>query len=155
MFLTPSDLEPFAEISAAKAAAMIEDSEAMAVLAAPCITTPEFQSDAAKMGAIKSILRGAILRWDDVGSGGVTQQGAGPFQQTIDTSKVRRGMFWPSEIEQLRGLCAGGATGAFSIDTAPDRGSMHPSFCSLYFDGPCSCGIVDVGRVYEPYGGWS
>ena len=35
--LTPADLAPFADIDPAKAEAMIEDAEAMAALAAPCI----------------------------------------------------------------------------------------------------------------------
>ncbi len=124
MFLEPEDLTPFADIDPAKAAAMVEDAIAMAVLAAPCITLPEFQADAALMSALKAILRGSILRWHDVGSGGVTQQGAGPFQQTLDTSKVRRGMFWPSEISQLRDLCRefgeAGDGQAFMVDMTPE-----------------------------------
>ena len=117
MALTLSDLTPFADIDEAKALAMIEDAEAMAVLAAPCISSPEFAADVVKVAALKAILRGAILRWNDAGSGAVVQQGAGPFQQTVDTSKTRRGMFWPSEIEQLRNLCSGSASGdAFMVD---------------------------------------
>lgn len=122
MFLTTDDLAPFADIDAAKAAAMIEDAEAIAVLAAPCISSTEFAGDAVKVSALKAVLRGAILRWHDSGSGAVTQQGAGPFQQTVDTTQVRRGMFWPSEIEQLRNLCgSGGGRGrAFEVDTMPE-----------------------------------
>lgn len=120
MFITPDDLAAFATIDPAKAAAMIEDAEAMAVLAAPCLSTPEFQDDAVKVAAVKAVLRGAVLRWNDAGSGMVQQQGAGPFQQTIDTKQERRGMFWPSEIAQLRDLCSTGkAGGAFEVDTMP------------------------------------
>ncbi|WP_193314956.1 hypothetical protein [Georgenia thermotolerans] len=125
-FLVPDDLAAFADIEPVKAQAMIEDAEAMAALAAPCITNPDFAADAALLGALKAILRAAILRWNDTGSGAVTQIGAGSFQQTIDTrSGVRRGMFWPSEIEQLRDLCAkfsGNADddAAFMVNMTPD-----------------------------------
>ena len=41
-FLTVDDLEPFATIDPVKADAMIEDAEALAALAAPCIMAAEF-----------------------------------------------------------------------------------------------------------------
>lgn len=45
-------------------------------------------------------------------------------------------------------------SGAFAIDmvgfTAP-----HPPWCSLFFGGPCSCGVSLAGRpIYEPGSGW-
>ena len=50
MFITPDDLAPFAIIDATKAAAMIADGEAMAILAAPClpglITAPDGETEA-------------------------------------------------------------------------------------------------------------
>lgn len=157
MFITPADLAAFADIAAAKAEAMIEDAEAMAVLAAPCLTTPEFQADPAKMAAVKAILRGAILRWSDAGSGAVTQQGAGPFQQTIDTRTDRKGMFWPSEIGQLRDLCAssGGSGHAFTVDTAPkSRRDGHADICDLNLGWPyCSCGAYLTQGEYPLYEG--
>src|SRR5699024_2613824 len=150
MFIEPADLAAFADIDEAKASAMIEDAEAMAVLAAPCLSELDPTEDAAKVAAVKAVLRGAILRWNDAGAGVITQQGAGPFQQTIDATKTRRGMFWPSEIDQLRRLCSAIDDGdAFTIDTAPSGVQLHPSFCSIYFGGSCSCGIADVGRVYR------
>lgn len=155
MFLTPADLEPFATIDAAKAALMIEDAEAMAVLAAPCLSDPEFADDAGLVAAVKAILRGAILRWDEAGAGAVTQQGAGPFQQTVDTTKTRRGMFWPSELDQLRGLCArftGKTSGAFSVDTVGYVNTVHADTCSLYFGAAyCDCGADIAG--FPLYGG--
>lgn len=135
MFLVPADLEPFAaDIDAVKAAAMIEDAEAMAVLTAPCLPdllTPaegETLADAArreaKVAALRAILRGSILRWHETGTGAYQSQQTtvGPFgqQQTFDTRQARRGMFWPSEIEQLQALCSDRSTGrAFEIDTTP------------------------------------
>jgi hypothetical protein len=89
----------------------------MAVLAAPCITAEGFANGA----AVKAILRGAVLRWNDAGSGALQAQTAGPFGQTLDTRQERRGMFWPSEIVQLQSLCAGAEGGVYSISLAgPD-----------------------------------
>lgn len=114
MFLTPDDLAPFAVIDAAKAAAMVEDVEAQAVLAAPCIGEPDFLEDEVGVAAVRSILRGAVLRWNDAGSGTVYQQTSGPFSQ-MQQPAARKGMFWPDELDQLRGLC-GSRSGAFSVD---------------------------------------
>lgn len=144
--LTPADLAPFADVDPAKAEAMIADAEAKAALAAPCITDPAFQEDAALVAALVAILRGAVLRWHEAGTGALQQFGAGSFQGSLDTRQPRRGMFWPSEIADLRDLCSrfGGATdaAAFSIDTAPPVvGSGHLPWCDVFM-GPdsCSCG---------------
>jgi hypothetical protein len=117
-FLDVEDLAPFATIEAAKANAMIEDAEAMALLAAPCIAAEGF----AYATAVKAILRGAVLRWNDSGSGALQAQQAGPFGQTLDTRQERRGMFWPSEIVSLQSLCADSQGGVYSTSLAgPDR----------------------------------
>src|SRR3569833_383278 len=100
-FLEPVDLEPFASIDDAKAQAMIDDAEAMAALIAPCILATDFANTA----AVKAILRGAVLRWNDAGSGALQAQNAGPFGMTVDTRQDRRGMFQPGDIEQLQNLC--------------------------------------------------
>lgn len=113
-FLSTTDLAPFADIEATKAEAMIVDAEAMAVLAAPCITEEGF----AYASAVKAILRGAVLRWNDSGSGALQQQSAGPFGQTLDTRQERRGMFWPSEIIALQSLCVDAQGGVYSTSLA-------------------------------------
>jgi hypothetical protein len=115
MFLTPDDLAPFADIPEAKAQAMIADAEAMAVLAAPCISDPSFLG----FDAVKAVLRGAILRWNDAGSGEVTQVTSGAFSAGF-VQTPRKSLFWPSEIQQLQELCRTNVRQAFSIDTMPD-----------------------------------
>lgn len=119
--LTPDELEPFATIEGDKAEAMIADAESMAALAAPCVTEPEFLESPELVGALKALLRRAILRWNDAGGGAVVQVGAGPFQQTIAQGQnMPRNLFWPSEVAQLRDLCAahnGRTKGdAFTVD---------------------------------------
>lgn len=142
--ITVDDLLPFApDIDAVKAAAMIEDALALAAEVAPCILDESFTKGA----AAKALLRGAVLRWNDAGTGAVVSQAAGPFSQTIDTSKSRRSLFWPSEIESLQALCSEqGPKMAFAIDTAPGCGSLHADVCSLNFGATyCSCGAWLTG----------
>jgi hypothetical protein len=139
--LTPEDLEPFATISEAKAEAMITDALAMAARVAPCILDEDFEyADAAK-----AILRRAIIRWHEAGSGAAVQQTAGPFSQTIE-SKPSRGLFWPSEIEQLQELCQAEQTsGAFTVDGIC-AATIHADVCSLNFGALyCSCGADIAG----------
>ena len=146
--VTRADLAPFASIDDAKADVMIADATAMAALVAPCILTEEFEFDA----AAKAIIRGAILRWNDAGSGAFSQTTTGPFGATVDTRSPRRGMFWPSEITDLQKLCASSSGGAFSIDTAPGTYSSHAEACSLNFGATyCSCGVDIAGfPLFEP-----
>lgn len=96
--------------------------------------------------ALKAILRGAILRWNDAGSGAKSSQSAGPFSETIDTTVSRRGMFWPSEITNLQSICSDGLSGkAFSIDTVSFSG-VHATICSINFGAAsCSCGADIAG----------
>lgn len=135
--LERDDLAPFATIEEAKAQAMIDDALALAARIAPCILTEEFEHPA----AAKAILRGAVLRWNDAGSGSVQYQMAGPYSQSIDTKQERRGMFWPSEITELQQLCAEDQESqAFSIDTVA-QGCVHADVCALVFGAEyCSCG---------------
>lgn len=149
--LTPPDLAAFAVIDEDKALAMIEDCMAMAALVAPCILDPAFTHPA----AAKAILRGAVLRWNESGSGAYSAetQTAGPFGYTVsmDSRQQRRGMFWPSEITQLQELCSTGKAGAFSVDTASTGFGVHSEICSVNFGATyCSCGAVLAGvPLYE------
>lgn len=114
--MTPSDLTPFAVIDAAKAQAMIDDAMALAARVAPCITAADFAYEA----AARAIIRGAILRWNEAGTGAMQAQTAGPFGMTVDTRQQRRGMFWPSEIAELQALC-GASANVYTVSLAvPD-----------------------------------
>ncbi|OBG32447.1 hypothetical protein A5671_07760 [Mycolicibacter heraklionensis] len=143
--IEPEDLAPFADIDEAKALEMIEDALGMAELVAPCILEDDFTHPR----AAKAVLRGAILRWHEAGQGGVSQEVAGIYQQTIDTRTTRRAMFWPSEIEQLQSMCRDDARKtAYSIDVVDHCAlSMHADVCSLVFGASfCSCG-ADLSRT--------
>lgn len=139
--ITTDDLEPFATIDADKAEAMIADAVAMATLIAPCITDTTFVYAA----AAKAVIRGAILRWHDAGSGAASAQVAGPFGVTMDTRQPRRSLFWPSEIEQLQKMCADTTEGgAWGYDTVPClTTAIHADICTINLGGQyCSCGAI-------------
>lgn len=45
-------------------------------------------------------------------------------------------------------------SGAFAIDMV-GFAAPHPPWCSIFFGGPCSCGVTLAGRpIYEPGCGW-
>ena len=125
----------------------VDDAEAMAVLAAPCLATGLLTN--AQSAQLKAVLRQALMRWKDAGSGALASQTAGPFGQVIDTRQERRGMFWPSELDQLRSICGTASTGATSgtASTLPDAATaIHSEACSLAFGATyCSCGADLAG----------
>src|SRR5699024_5062472 len=129
-FIEPSALEPFAEISEAKATEMIADAESQAILAAPCIpgllTPPPDESPEdravreAKLAAVKSILRAAILRWNAAGSGTVQTTISGPFSETQQYQQ-RKAMFYPTEKADLQSICKADEGEMVSIQISSGR----------------------------------
>lgn len=151
MFLTIEDLAPFATIDQAKASAMIEDAEAMALMAAPCLSGT---LSAAQRKVAKAILRAAVLRWNDQGTGALVQESIGPYSSTYDNRERRRGLLWPTEIEALQKVCAAvsGETGkAFTIAVDYAGANPHLPWCNLAFGATyCSCGADIAGYpIYE------
>ena len=154
-FITPEDLAPFATIEAAKADAMIADAEAKAITAAPCLDDPDTPLSLRQLEAVKATLRRAILRWNEVGTGVVTQQTAGPFGQSVDTTRTApRGLFWPSEIAELQAICQTAKDRrVFTVDTGAHRRSpRHTPWCNLMMGGTnCSCGSYLTRYEYPLY----
>lgn len=119
MFIMPDDLAPFATIADAKAAAMIADAEAKALLAAPNLADPDLTGQ--QIDQVRAILRDAILRWNDRGSGALTQTAVGQVSVSTDTRYSSRNLFTDDEVNSLRAITAtgdGGGGGAFSVDLA-------------------------------------
>ncbi|WP_433657548.1 hypothetical protein ACQPW1_38360 [Nocardia sp. CA-128927] len=113
-----TDIKPLCSTADPAAAALIiQDALAQADRIAECINTPGFRyTDAAK-----AIIRQAIVRRLEAGSGAIVQQAAGPYSMTIDNSQQRKALFWPSEISQLQKLCRDNKRASFhSIDTTPN-----------------------------------
>jgi hypothetical protein len=123
--ITYADIAPFApDEDPAKVQLMIDDALVTALLHAPCLEN--LPTDSIKAKAAKAIIRGAVVRWIEAGSGGVSSeqssQSEGPFTRQGSTSFVtnvaRTGMYWRSEIQQLKQLCSGGKQ-AFRLSMVP------------------------------------
>lgn len=119
--ITLADLTPFAPALASdKADIMIADALALAAQVAPCIKDDDLSDE--KSGAIKAILRGAILRWNDQGTGEQAALTAGIFGFNPKGNQ-RTSLLFPSEINDLAKICAGD-TGAgrkaYMVDTLSD-----------------------------------
>ena len=154
-YLDVDDLTPFADIPSEKASIMIDDAESSALLVAPCLDPDleDYDLSDLRQNAVKAVLRAAILRWNDAGTGAFQQQTTGPFGVTLDTRQTRRGMFWPSEIEQLQEICRFGVDdgGAFNIDTVGTRVN-HADICAINFGAIyCSCGADLTNYEYPLY----
>lgn len=151
--LTPDDLKNFATITTAKAQEMIDDAIGEAAFHAPCILDPALSPS--KRAFVKSKLRGAVLRWNEAGTGAVTTQASMSYSQTLDTRQPRKGMFFQAEIDQLKLLCrpADDQGGAFNIDTLPPATVQHSPVCDLqpWIGGDhCTCGANLTGAAGYP-----
>jgi hypothetical protein len=122
IFISAADLAPFATIDPAKADAMIEDAEALAVLAAPALEQAGDLSTT-QLAAVKAILRTALLRWDEAGTGAVTTQATGPFSMALDTRAPRYGGLTNGEVYRLRRVISGSGARARSVETAAYDGN--------------------------------
>lgn len=130
MYITLEDLAPFASIPEAKALAMIADAEAKAVIAAPLLGDPTELTEVQR-AQVKAILRDAILRWNDRGSGALTQTSIGQVSVSADTRVSSRNLFTAAELDLLRAIAAPGQAGggAFAIDLAQREPSAGIDFC--------------------------
>lgn len=160
-FLTLDDVQVIRpDIDTARGAAFVTSANAQASVAAPEILSPEFASDEARMESIKTILRGAVLRWDDLSQGSTAfvtaTRSAGPLSETQTTDNRQPGGFnlWPSEEARIRALGDEDTGRAFMVHTTPvDTGDPHRAWCNVKFGSPyCSCGAIltnYVNPIYE------
>lgn len=92
----------------AKGRILVEDVVARAKNLVPEL---EAQLTDSQVAVAKAVIRKAVARWADSGSGGVTtkSQTAGPYQ-TSETYEARgdRPLFYDSEIDELRAIFIGG-----------------------------------------------
>ena len=157
-YVTAADIEDVRpNVDTAVAAIFATSANAQAAVAAPGISEAAFLSNEAAMEALKSILRGAILRWLDQAAGNAAATShtrtAGPLSETTSTDTRQpggQGTLWPSEEDRIRKLVPGGAVSrrAFSILTTPPPGaSPHRDSCALWFGALyCDCG-ADLNAV--------
>lgn len=159
-YITLADLQVFRpDIDPARADALIKSAEAQALTAAPDIGLEAFVTDSNKMEVLKGILRGAILRWDDLLNTGQSltarSETAGPFShnETVDTRQPGGVSLWPSELDKIRNLVGGNTGKAFAINTNPGvYDSPHSPICALNFGANyCSCGAILTNLLYPLY----
>lgn len=122
--LTADDFTAWDVTDHDKLDALIGDVLSQAVVVAPCLDAAEF----AYARAAKAILREAVLRRLDAGSGALTtrQQGTGPFSQMeVIDQRSNRTILRPADISQLQALCSlhngeveGPRLGAINLDPA-------------------------------------
>lgn len=126
--LTPADLAPFADIAPALAAAMIDDAVALAWLHAPGLEL--IAQEEPRWAMAKAIVRGAVLRWHTAGDDGLTSHSVtdGPFSEQ-QSFAPRRGMYYPSEIAQLKQLVRGAEEGkAFTVSLTGTADAPAPDW---------------------------
>lgn len=154
MYLQPEDVSPFTDVDADRLVILIEDAEVFATMAAPPLADPE-PLTTTQRAQVKTILRRAVIREADAGSGAKTQETAGPYSYTVDTRKADNVSFLTDEEEDaLRGVVGiVKSTQAFSADLTTTSGySDHLPWCDLMFGGlSCSCGVSLTGYfpLYE------
>lgn len=128
MFLTIPDVQVFdPQIDPAKCAQMIQDLTSRAIMAAPGLDSDDLTD--VQRNAVKGILRTALLRWNDAGTGARTTRSVshttGPYGQTDSTTYeplAAKSRLWPSEIEELRNIVKDAVPQkgkAFSINMIP------------------------------------
>ena len=118
-FIEPSDLAAsLPDVDPVRLDEVIADAVAFARVYAPCIDSDAFKANAAKVAALKAILRKAIVYDIEAGSGAVTQQTAGPFSQSVDTTQRASSTFFSkAQQDALRALCRGNTavSGVYTI----------------------------------------
>ncbi|MFF5793684.1 hypothetical protein ACFY5D_16685 [Paeniglutamicibacter sp. NPDC012692] len=126
------DLQAFdPDISEAKAAIMVKDAIARAKQLAPFLASDDLDQPSAD--AASGVIRRAVLRWNDAGTGAITQesQSAGNFSQSksIDNRETSKVLFFPSEVDELRALgpVKPRKGKAFSIDMASEAYVAQPN----------------------------
>lgn len=125
---------PAALQSAELVQTMVDGANAKASRVAPCLTWADEDEThpaptADQLAEAKLVLIGAVKRWSETGSGALSAQVAGPFQQTVDTRQRTGFNLWPSEIEGLQEICravgSGGTGRAFEVDTMPADAGVY------------------------------
>lgn len=153
-YLQPEDVFPFVEVDLARLVILIEDAEVFATMVVPTLTEPSSIS-ADQRRQVKTILRRAVIREADAGTGSKVQESAGPYSYTVDTRSLRGASFLTEDEEEtLRTICGVGRSNqVFSVDVTPTL-TEHLPWCDLMFGGvTCTCGASLAGYpIYE--GGW-
>ncbi|WP_439029003.1 hypothetical protein [Gordonia terrae] len=122
-----SDLSPFDDdLTAEQAEPMIRSAWARAISAAPCLGDETNTLTPVHLEIVKDVLRGAVLRWAERGSGAVYQRSAGDYAESVKIGSG--GLFQPQEIRDLQDICSEHKRRprASTILTGDSRGATVP-----------------------------
>lgn len=99
---------------------------------------------------IRSILRVAVKRYIDAGSGAVTYQAApGGYAQSVDASALRRGgLLYVRELDTIRKILGIVKTTNVGRAIALGAAVAHSPACASFFGGACDC---PVGNPWRPW----
>jgi hypothetical protein len=127
LYLGPEDFTALVEVEADRLAILIEDAEVFAVMAAPPLAVPSALTEQQRAQA-RTILRRAVVRESDSGTGAKVQEVAGPYSYSVDTRTAGRVSFLTDEEEDaLRGVVGiVKSTQAFNIDVTPSWAEWDP-----------------------------
>ena len=128
LYLQPDDVTPLADIKPARLTVLIEDAETFATMAAPPLAARLTLTDQQR-AQVKTILRRAVVRESDAGTGAKTQESAGLYFYMVDTRTARSVSFLSEEDQDaLRGIVGlGRSTNADTIDSRRRaRGTRSP-----------------------------
>lgn len=124
--LLVADLQKFDDtISSAAGEDMLATAWARAIDAAPCLGDEEAEplSDV-EVQIVRDVLRSAVLRWHDRGSGAHSQRTAGEYGETLRAGDTN--LFRPNEIRDLHKVCG----------TSRRRGKASTILTSSMWDAP-------------------
>lgn len=128
--VTAADVQLFAErISEDTANAMLSSVWARAVREVPELK--DHTADADDTALVKTIIRAAVVRWYDSGSGAVTSRGAGDFSEYYRRDvEGLGGTFTKDELNELRAVVgldqASGSASTVLTYPLPEWPTVHP-----------------------------
>lgn len=85
----------------AQAQELVTGALARAAVVAPCIVEDDFTHAA----AAKDIIRDAILRRAEAGTGAYSKKSVGAISVELDTRSALRALFQPGDVSELQALC--------------------------------------------------
>lgn len=167
--VTPQQIMVFDdEMEEGAAQEMIITVWARVLKVAPCLRVsqdePSPLDDPVNLQIVKDVVRGAVLRWADRGSGALKFQSSGDFSQTLaDVGALLR----PNEIRELEEMCGEFTRQqrAATISTATYNNEIvHAPWCSVNFAAGalnpqpgapvfCNCGSIlnnGAGPIWGP-----
>ena len=129
LYLQPEDFTALVELDPERLVILIDDAETFATMptVAPALANPESLTTQQRT-QVKTILRRAVVRESDSGTGAKVQEAAGPYSYTVDTSRANSVSFLTEEEEDALRVIVGlvKSNQAFNTDVTPTWAGWDP-----------------------------